>query len=47
MPHPLFDRHRATLDGALAAIATRGYWSPYPEMPSPKSYGETTSASPA
>jgi phenylacetic acid degradation protein paaN len=41
MPHPLFDRHRTTLDGALAAIATRGYWSPYPEMPSPKVYGET------
>lgn len=41
MTHPLFARHRATLDGALAAIATRGYWSPYPEMPSPKVYGET------
>lgn len=41
MTHPLFDQHRATLDGALAAIATRGYWSPYPEMPSPKVYGET------
>jgi len=39
--HPLFDKHRATLDGALNAIATRGYWSPYPEMPSPKVYGET------
>lgn len=41
MTHPLFDKHRATLDGALAAIAARGYWSPYPEMPSPKVYGET------
>jgi phenylacetic acid degradation protein paaN len=41
MPHPLLDLHRATLDGALAAIASRGYWSPYPEMPSPKVYGET------
>lgn len=41
MPHPLFERHRATLDGALAAIASRGYWSPYPEMPSPKVYGES------
>jgi len=38
--HPLIDKHRATLDGALSAIATRGYWSPYPEMPSPKVYGE-------
>jgi phenylacetic acid degradation protein paaN len=41
MTHPLLDKHRATLDGALNAIATRGYWSPYPEMPSPKVYGET------
>jgi len=36
----LFDKHRATLDGALAAIAQRGYWSAYPEQPSPKVYGE-------
>lgn len=41
MSHPLFDKHRATLDGALNAIRTRGYWSAYPEMPSPKVYGET------
>ena len=41
MTHPLFDKHRATLDGALNAIRTRGYWSAYPEMPSPKVYGET------
>ena len=41
MPHPLLDKHRATLDSALNAIATRGYWSPFPEMPSPKLYGET------
>ncbi len=40
MSHPLLDKHRATLEGALDAIATRGYWSPYPEMPSPKVYGE-------
>ena len=44
MSHPLFDKHRATLDGALNAIATRGYWSPYSEMPSPKVYGETAAA---
>jgi phenylacetic acid degradation protein paaN len=44
MAHPLFDTHRATLDGALQAIATRGYWSPYNEMPSPKVYGETAAA---
>jgi len=41
MSHPLLEKHRATLDGALNAIATRGYWSAYPEMPSPKLYGET------
>ena len=41
MTHPLFDKHRATLDGALNAIATRGFWTPYPELPSPKVYGET------
>jgi phenylacetic acid degradation protein paaN len=44
MSHPLFEKHRATLDGALHAIATRGYWSPYSEMPSPKVYGETAAA---
>jgi phenylacetic acid degradation protein paaN len=41
MPRHLLDKHRATLDGALEAIRTRGYWSAYDEMPSPKSYGET------
>lgn len=42
MSHPLLDQHRATLDGALAAIAVRGYWSPYPE--SPKPYGDNAAA---
>jgi phenylacetic acid degradation protein paaN len=28
------------LAGALAAIASRGYWSAYPESPSPRVYGE-------
>ena len=40
MTHPLLEKHRATLDGALNAIATRGYWSPFSEMPSPRAYGE-------
>ena len=31
-------RHRPTLEGALAAIRDRGYWSAYPE--SPRAYGE-------
>jgi len=38
--HPLFERHRALLDQALKAIAERGYWSAFPESPSPKVYGE-------
>jgi phenylacetic acid degradation protein paaN len=36
----MLDKHRATLESALNAIATRGYWTPFPEMPSPKLYGE-------
>lgn len=44
MTHPLFTKHEATLDKALAAIETRGYWSPFVEMPSPKVYGETANA---
>jgi len=40
VPHPLFERHAAMLERALAAIAERGYWSPFPEAPSPKVYGE-------
>ena len=41
MAHPLLERHRETLDAAVEAIRTRGYWSAYPEMPSPKVYGES------
>ena len=40
----LFDTHRALLDGALNALATRGHWSAFPESPSPKVYGETGQA---
>lgn len=40
----LFDTHRGLLDGALAAIATRGHWTPFPEVPSPKVYGEHAQA---
>ena len=40
MSHPFFEKHRATLDRALDAIADRGYWTPFPESPSPKNYGE-------
>ena len=40
MSYPLFERHKALLDRALQAIAERGYWSAFPESPSPKVYGE-------
>ena len=40
MSHPFFERHKALLDQALEAIAKRGYWSAFPESPSPKVYGE-------
>ncbi|RGC71047.1 1-pyrroline-5-carboxylate dehydrogenase 1 [Micromonospora sp. MW-13] len=43
-PHPLYDRHADTLSRALTAIAERGYWSAYPESPSPRVYGETAAA---
>jgi phenylacetic acid degradation protein paaN len=39
-PHPHYARHAATLDRALTAITERGYWSAYPESPSPRVYGE-------
>ncbi|HEV8553802.1 MAG TPA: phenylacetic acid degradation protein PaaN [Casimicrobiaceae bacterium] len=40
MSHPLFERHQALLEQAVKAIAERGYWSAFPESPSPKVYGE-------
>ncbi|MFF5173946.1 phenylacetic acid degradation protein PaaN [Micromonospora sp. NPDC000089] len=43
-PHPLYARHADTLDRALTAISERGYWSAYPESPSPRVYGETAAA---
>jgi phenylacetic acid degradation protein paaN len=44
MTHPLFAKHEDTLKNALDAIGSRGYWSPFVEMPSPKVYGETGNA---
>jgi phenylacetic acid degradation protein paaN len=38
----LVAKHAERLDAALAAIAGRGYWSAYPESPSPRVYGEGT-----
>lgn len=34
-------KHAELLGRALEAISARSYWSPYPESPSPKVYGET------
>jgi phenylacetic acid degradation protein paaN len=34
------DAHRDTLRQALTAITERGYWSAFPESPSPRVYGE-------
>jgi phenylacetic acid degradation protein paaN len=39
-PAALVAKHSERLDAALAAIAGRGYWSAYPESPSPRVYGE-------
>ncbi|HEY4073968.1 MAG TPA: phenylacetic acid degradation protein PaaN [Herbaspirillum sp.] len=39
--HGFFERHQALLQRAVQAIAERGYWSPFSEMPSPRVYGET------
>ncbi|MGO4327211.1 phenylacetic acid degradation protein PaaN [Cupriavidus sp. 2TAF22] len=44
MNHSLFTKHEKTLEHALEAIRTRGYWSPFNEMPSPRAYGETAAA---
>ena len=40
-PHTWFANHAATLERATTAITERGYWSAYPESPSPRVYGET------
>ena len=44
MTHPLFEKHQAKLQSALDAISSRGHWSAYAEMPSPKVYGESAAA---
>ncbi|HEX5596890.1 MAG TPA: phenylacetic acid degradation protein PaaN [Micromonosporaceae bacterium] len=43
-PHPFYVKHADTLTRAVVAIAERGYWSQYPESPSPRLYGETAAA---
>ncbi len=39
-----FVRHRTMLDEAVEATQTRGYYSAFPESPSPRVYGETAAA---
>ncbi len=39
-----FDCHRPTLMSAVTALACREYWTPYPEVPSGKIYGESAKA---
>jgi phenylacetic acid degradation protein paaN len=39
-----FANHRGMLDEAVEATQTRGYYSAFPESPSPKVYGETAAA---
>ncbi len=41
MVSPYFDKHREKLDAAVAASASREYYSAYDESPSPRVYGET------
>ena len=41
MASPYFDKHREKLDAAVAASASREYYSAYDESPSPRVYGET------
>lgn len=36
-----FNDHQEVLQKAVSAAATRGYWSPFSESPSPRVYGET------
>ncbi|HLS16291.1 MAG TPA: phenylacetic acid degradation protein PaaN [Paenalcaligenes sp.] len=36
----LFERHQTALEQAVQAIATRDFWTLYPEVPSEKIYGE-------
>lgn len=41
MSTDFFSKHRETLEQAVAAAASRTYWTPHPESPSPRVYGET------
>nr|WP_272212631.1 phenylacetic acid degradation protein PaaN [Marinicella sp. W31]MDC2878545.1 phenylacetic acid degradation protein PaaN [Marinicella sp. W31] len=40
----LYDRHSVLLARAVEALRTRAFWTPFPEVPSGKVYGETAKA---
>ena len=40
MTETMFDRHRERLEAAVAACASREYYSAFDESPSPRVYGE-------
>lgn len=42
--HPLYEKHKGLIEQALAAFHSRAFWAGWPEMPSPKTYGETADA---
>ncbi|WP_435105087.1 phenylacetic acid degradation protein PaaN [Arhodomonas sp. AD133] len=44
MTQDFYAKHRETLDKAMEATRTREFWSPYPEAPSGKIYGENAAA---
>lgn len=44
MSQEFFTKHRATLEQAIEITRRRDYWSPYPEVPSGKIYGEDAAA---
>ncbi len=44
MSSNFFEANRDMLEGAISALKMRNYWSPFPEMPSPRVYGETAAA---
>nr|AIK66558.1 phenylacetic acid degradation protein paaN2 (ring opening enzyme) [Arhodomonas sp. Seminole] len=44
MTQDFYAKHRDTLEKAIEATRTREFWSPYPEAPSGKIYGENAAA---
>jgi phenylacetic acid degradation protein paaN len=42
--HPLLDQHAGVLDEIRQALASRSWYSRYPESPSPRVYGESAAA---